>query len=67
MEIKKIYDLYSKHYLAATDTRNIQKNTLFFALKGAHFNGNEFAHEALKNGASYAIIDEKKYKTVQQF
>jgi UDP-N-acetylmuramoyl-tripeptide--D-alanyl-D-alanine ligase len=63
MEIKKIYDLYSKHYLAATDTRNIQKNTLFFALKGAHFNGNEFAHEALKNGASYAIIDEKKYKT----
>jgi UDP-N-acetylmuramoyl-tripeptide--D-alanyl-D-alanine ligase len=62
MEIKKIYELYSKHYLVATDTRNIQENTLFFALKGAHFNGNEFAHDALKNGASYAFIDEKKYK-----
>jgi UDP-N-acetylmuramoyl-tripeptide--D-alanyl-D-alanine ligase len=63
MEIKKIYELYSKHYLVATDTRNIQKNTLFFALKGGRFNGNKFANEALKSGASYAIIDEKEYKT----
>jgi UDP-N-acetylmuramoyl-tripeptide--D-alanyl-D-alanine ligase len=63
MKIKKIYELYSKHYLVATDTRNIRKNTLFFALKGGRFNGNKFANEALKSGASYALIDEKEYKT----
>jgi len=36
---------------------------LFFALKGEHFNGNEFADEALQKGASYAVIDEVKYQT----
>ena len=49
-----------RHY---TECLGFDVRTLFFALKGAYFNGNEFAHEALKNGASYAIIDEKKYNT----
>ena len=42
-----------------TDTRNIRKNTLFFALKGDNFNGNKFAVKALELGANYAIVDEK--------
>jgi UDP-N-acetylmuramoyl-tripeptide--D-alanyl-D-alanine ligase len=62
MEIKRIYELYTKHYLVDTDTRTIRKNTLFFALKGAHFNGNKFASDALKNGADYAIIDETAFQ-----
>jgi UDP-N-acetylmuramoyl-tripeptide--D-alanyl-D-alanine ligase len=62
MEIKRIYELYTKHYLVDTDTRKIRKNTLFFALKGPHFNGNKFAIDALKNGADYAIIDEKEFQ-----
>jgi UDP-N-acetylmuramoyl-tripeptide--D-alanyl-D-alanine ligase len=62
MEIKKIYELYTKHYLVDTDTRTIRKNTLFFALKGAHYNGNNFANEALEKGADYAIIDEKNFQ-----
>ncbi|AUC85222.1 UDP-N-acetylmuramoyl-tripeptide--D-alanyl-D-alanine ligase [Polaribacter sp. ALD11] len=63
MEIKKIYNLYSKYFLVDTDTRDIRKNTLFFALKGDNFNGNKFASEAIKNGAAYAIIDEEEFKT----
>ena len=35
-------------------------------MKGAHFNGNEFAEKALEHGASYAIVDEEKYATQQQ-
>jgi UDP-N-acetylmuramoyl-tripeptide--D-alanyl-D-alanine ligase len=62
MEIKRIYELYTKHYLVDTDTRTVRKNTLFFALKGAHFNGNKFANAALENGADYAIIDEKEFQ-----
>ncbi|MCH4823918.1 UDP-N-acetylmuramoyl-tripeptide--D-alanyl-D-alanine ligase [Gramella lutea] len=46
---------------ADTDTRNIKKDSMFFALKGENFNGNEFADEALKNGARYAVIDDKKF------
>lgn len=63
MNIKEIYQLYKEDYLVDTDTRNIRKDTIFFALKGDNFNGNTFAEEALKNGAKYAIIDEKEYQT----
>ena len=62
MNIKDLYQKYSKNYLVATDTRNIRKNALFFSLKGAHFNGNTFAKKAIELGASYAIIDEKSYE-----
>ena len=61
MNIKDLYQKYSKNYLIATDTRNIRKNALFFSLKGAHFNGNTFAKKAIELGASYAIIDEKSF------
>ncbi len=63
MKTKDIYNLYSKHYLVDTDTRNIRKNTLFFALKGENFNGNKFAEKAIELGANYAIVDEEAYNT----
>lgn len=63
MNIAALYTLYSKHFLVDTDTRNIRQNSLFFALKGDHFNGNEFAERALLLGASYAIVDEEEYQT----
>jgi len=63
MNIAQLYQLYRETYLVDTDTRKIRKGTIFFALKGDNFNGNEFAEEALKNGANYVVIDEEKYKT----
>src|SRR5699024_7145764 len=62
MDSKALYQLYKKHSHVSTDTRSIRSGSLFFALKGTNFNGNRFAEEALKKGASYAIIDEKEYK-----
>lgn len=44
------------------DTRKIEKNNIYFALKGENFNGNEFVIEAFNKGASIAIIDEVLYK-----
>ncbi|MDD6795262.1 MAG: UDP-N-acetylmuramoyl-tripeptide--D-alanyl-D-alanine ligase [Clostridiaceae bacterium] len=41
-----------------TDTRKIQKNDIFLALKGENFNGNKFVVNALNAGASIAIVDE---------
>jgi UDP-N-acetylmuramoyl-tripeptide--D-alanyl-D-alanine ligase len=63
MKTATLYNLYQQHCLVDTDTRNIRKNTIFFALKGANFNGNTFAEQALKLGASYAIVDEKEFQT----
>ena len=63
MSIAELYQLYIQNYLVDTDTRSIRQDTLFFALKGANFNGNTFADKALEAGASYAVIDEAEYKT----
>lgn len=61
MNIPELYKLYANRYLVDTDSRKIQKGAIYFALKGANFNGNHFALDALKNGASFAIIDEKEF------
>lgn len=61
MKIQEIYKLYTKSFLVDTDTRKIRKNSIYFALKGENFNGNQFAKEAINKGASYAIIDEEQY------
>lgn len=63
MDIKDLYSKYLSSKGVSTDTRKIEKDTIFFALKGANFNGNEFASKAIESGASYAVIDEEKYKT----
>jgi len=61
MEIDKLYSLIKSKKIV-TDTRKIIGNAVFFALKGDNFNGNKFAEDALKKGASLAIVDEKKYE-----
>lgn len=62
MDIKELYDLYKKHRSVQTDTRKLQPNDIFFALKGNNFNGNHFAKKALQGGASFAVIDEKEFE-----
>ena len=61
MTIEKVHQLFLKYPQVSTDTRNIQPNCIYFALKGQNFNGNKFASEAILNGAAYAVVDEEKY------
>ena len=63
MSIKELYEIFQKHPKISTDSRLIEKDCLFFALKGEKFNGNEFAHGALEEGAAFSIIDEKLYQS----
>ena len=58
MSIKELYKLYQQHPCITTDSRNCPENSIFLALKGASFNGNRFAGEALAKGCAYAIVDE---------
>ena len=60
MKAENLYDILVKcDHKVSTDTRNIIKESVFFALKGKNFDGNNFAVEALKNGARYCIVDSK--------
>ena len=67
MSIEEIYELYKSNPVVCTDTRNIIKGCIFFALKGATFNGNTFAENALQNGAAYAVIDEPEFKKDERY
>jgi UDP-N-acetylmuramoyl-tripeptide--D-alanyl-D-alanine ligase len=61
MTIEKIYQLFTDSEGVSTDSRTINKNSIFFALKGENFNGNKFAVKAIEEGATYSIIDEKEF------
>ena len=61
MTIDKIHSLFLECNSVATDTRKIEKDSLFVALKGEKFDANTFTKEALEKGAKYVIIDNANY------
>jgi UDP-N-acetylmuramoyl-tripeptide--D-alanyl-D-alanine ligase len=58
MTIEQLYHIYEQYPSVQTDTRALKAGDIFFALKGPHFNGNQFAEQALAAGAAYAVVDE---------
>lgn len=61
MEISELYSIFEKHPVVTTDSRECPEGSIFFALKGASFNGNAFAQKALDQGCAYAVVDEKEF------
>ncbi|MBQ5852675.1 MAG: UDP-N-acetylmuramoyl-tripeptide--D-alanyl-D-alanine ligase [Rikenellaceae bacterium] len=53
-----LYDIFRASTGVTTDSRAISEGALFFALRGASFDGNRFAIDALRKGASVAVIDD---------
>ena len=45
-----------------SDSRNIQKNQLFVAIKGEYFDGNTFAEAAIKQGAAAVMVSDANTK-----
>ena len=58
MDIKELYQLYRQHPCITTDSRNCPEGSIFLALKGEKFDGNQYALQALEKGCAYAIVDE---------
>jgi len=58
MNIEALYKIYQQHPHIQTDSRKIAAGDLYFALKGGNFDGNNFAAQALQDGAAYAIVDD---------
>lgn len=61
MSIIDLYDLFIHNPQITTDSRNCPKGSIFFALKGDKFDGNQYAGKALASGCVYAIIDNPDY------
>lgn len=58
--IEKIYKLYKTAYTVTTDSRTITQGCVFVALKGEHFDGNDFALNVAEEGIAACVIADRK-------
>lgn len=56
--VEHLYAIYQTHPVICTDSRQITPGCIFFALKGEKFDGNQFAQQALLQGAAYCVVDD---------
>ena len=55
-----IYQHYSKKNIISTDSRKIDKDCVFVALKGERFDGNDFAYKVATEGVAACVIADRK-------
>lgn len=60
MILSKVYSKFQASKGVFTDSRKIIDQGLFFALKGPHFDGNQYALKTLELGAIAAVVDDPK-------
>lgn len=56
-KIEALYALFQKYPSVTTDSRVVKEGSIFFALKGENFDGNDYAAAALEAGAAVAVVD----------
>lgn len=56
--LKTLYKLFLNSFGISIDTRTIQENQIYFALKGDNFDGNKYAEMALEKGALCVVVDD---------
>jgi UDP-N-acetylmuramoyl-tripeptide--D-alanyl-D-alanine ligase len=59
--MQHLFKLFYESSGVSIDSRSIKNDNLFISLSGEHFNGNEYAQQAIDKGAKYAIVDQQKY------
>ncbi len=57
MDLTQLHDYYKNSSGVVTDSRKLTENCFFIALKGENFDGNQFAINAIEQGAKYALVD----------
>ena len=58
--IKTIYQFYSQKYTITTDSRKVEPGCVFVALKGEHFDGNDFAYQVANDNIASCVIADRK-------
>jgi len=53
--MESLFDLFYQSSGICTDTRNFKRDSLFVALKGPNFDGNDYVYQALEAGSKFAI------------
>ncbi len=66
-DIEKLHRKFLQSTGACTDSRKLLPKGMFFALRGPNFDANAFAAEALKQGCSYAVVDDPNVATDHRF
>lgn len=61
MDIKSIHNYFLQCKSVSIDTRKIEPDSLFVAIKGENFDANTFANDALEKGAKFVIIDNPSF------
>ncbi|MBQ8454234.1 MAG: UDP-N-acetylmuramoyl-tripeptide--D-alanyl-D-alanine ligase [Bacteroidaceae bacterium] len=57
MDTETLYKIYKAHPVVTTDSRKCPEGSIFFALKGETFDGNNYALSALGKGCAFAVVD----------
>lgn len=57
--IESIYQHYTKRHLISTDSRSIEKDCVFVAIKGERFDGNDFAYKVASEGIAACVIADR--------
>lgn len=60
--LHEILSLIDSGAEVSTDTRTINNNSIFFALKGPNFDGNEYIEQAIEKGAILSVSDNENLK-----
>ncbi|MBR7023738.1 MAG: UDP-N-acetylmuramoyl-tripeptide--D-alanyl-D-alanine ligase [Bacteroidales bacterium] len=58
--IETIYQHYQKTYKVSTDSRKIEQDAVFFALKGENFDANDFALQVAEQGTASLVVADRK-------
>jgi len=63
INIERLYQVYLGSRTVTTDSRKIIPGCIFFAFKGANFDGNEFVTSALEQGAALCVTTDSGYSS----
>ena len=58
--ITTIYQHFTKSYSITTDSRKVDRGSIFFALKGEHFDGNDFALQVANDGIASCVVADRR-------
>ena len=58
--IETIYQHFTKAYKVTTDSRKIEQDAVFFALKGDNFDANDFALQVAEEGVASLVVADRK-------
>lgn len=64
MNVTSFYPIFHNSAKVTIDSRNVEKNDIFFAFSGDNFNAATLARKAIEDGALAVIVEQEEYQDV---